>query len=101
MAEVHRSRMGILQQRESAPRAQPEGVARQAGPSARLESLVHSAAALGDVVIRLLAAILIRPVAVAGRLLLGSQSNRVSGYGRDGYPEMDHWMAGRRHRLDK
>ena len=100
MAEVHRSEVGILQQRESAPRAQPEGVAKQAGPPARVESLVHSAA-LGAVVIRLLAAILIRPVAVAGRLLLGSQSNRVSGYGRDGYSEMDHWMAGRRHRLDK
>lgn len=93
MTEGHRSRIGILQQRGPASSPQQEGVARPAARSAVHEPLLA--------VVRLSSAVLIRPVAMAVRLLVGSRSNRVSGYRRSGYPEMDHWTAGRRRGLDK
>ena len=87
MAEVHKPSIGILQRRRPA--------------SAAHESLAHSAAALGGSAVRLSSAVLTWPAVAIGRLLLGSRRTRIGGYHRTGYPEMDHWMAGRRHRSDK
>ncbi len=88
MAEVHKSPIGIAQGSASTswPRRKP-GV-RVAGRSAIHESLLP--------VVRLSSAVLTWLAVAIGRLLLGSRSTRIGGY-----PEMDHWMAGRKRGFDK
>ena len=88
MAEVHKSPIRIAHRNASTPRLWGKPAAQRAGQRAIPVPLIA--------VIRPFAAVLAWPATTVGRLLLRSQGNRVRGYRRSGYPEMDHWTAGRR-----
>ncbi len=93
MAEVHKPSIGIAQGSASTSRPRRKPGARVAGRSVIHESLLS--------VVRLSSAVLTWPAVAIGRLLLGSRSTRIGGHRRTGYPEMDHWSAGRRRGFDK
>lgn len=93
MTGVHESRVGVAHREASRSWAQEKPTAQRADHSTIREALLP--------VVRLSWAVITWPAVAVGRLFLRSQSNRISGYRRSGYPEMDHWMAGRRHHLDK
>lgn len=75
-------------------------VARPAGPSASNDSPALSEAVPRTMLVGLASAIFIRPAAAMGRLLLGWQISRVSGFRRKGYPEIEYWLAGREYPFD-
>ena len=74
--------------------------ARRAGPSTGDHIPKVSDAAWGVALGRLASAVLIRPAATMGRILVGSKIYRAGGYRRHGYPEIEYWMAGHRYPFD-
>lgn len=92
MQQARKSQIGVVHPRvREAPRR--AGVARRRSSARPLE-------ALASLALRLPAAALSRAAALSVSLLFGSRRG-LRGYGRSGYPEIDHWMAGRRRDFDK